>query len=679
MRLTKIRLILVYYLGINLLNNLNFTRKFQVILITLLLPIIYASFIIYQENSHKIELITHKIQGIKTVSTLKPLRIIAAKHRGTSAQWFSGNKEIATTIHSLETDMQQAFKHAEKSISHTDYSSQSLNKLKQLEQKWQLLLFKSIQSQDPGNSFSSHSLWVSQVDQLISSIARQSGLTLDQNVATYELMSITVFALPKLQEALGQLRGIGAGVATKGSFDSNSFVSASTLYKAIQKNTDNIKQEFEVLSSISSSFIPNEYNQVTSSITQFLKTSNEKLLQPDKPTISGANYFSLGTETIKHVTALHKAVNQIYQNTLEKNKAEMIESMIISLAFFGLLFLIGCYLFVCLRITVDYNARITQKMAADLESGILDQDYHSDSKDELGKTIDALKNSIVQLRGTVSQVRNHSGTLSHSSTELLSVSNKVNSLGEDQKNQVAIISTAATELAATAQEVSGHCENAATKMHESQSQAAEGSKHSLSSADVIRTLAENVRNAGHEIEQLAQQAASISTVIDVIKAIAEQTNLLALNAAIEAARAGEQGRGFAVVADEVRTLATRTQASTDEIENTISSLQKVAEKAVQAMSTSSEQANESEAEAIITGEAFANIENSINHVGSLIEQVATAGVQQAAAADEIAKNILAVDDASSELVEKANSMSDIANEVGHDSTELDKQMQQFKV
>ena len=373
------------------------------------------------------------------------------------------------------------------------------------------------------------------------------------------------------------------------------------------------------------------------------------------------------------------AINQIYQNTLETNKKQMINTMILSLGIFVLLFLSGSYLFVCLRITVGQNAKITQKMAADLEAGTLNQEYYSDSQDELGNTISALKKSYSQLRGTVSQVRNYSGTLSHSSHELLSVSKEVNNLGEEQKNKVAIISTAATELAATAQEVSSHCENAAAKMLESKEQASLGAKHSHSSAEVIRTLAINVRNAGDEIEQLAQQAASISTVIDVIKAIAEQTNLLALNAAIEAARAGEQGRGFAVVADEVRTLATRTQESTNEIENTISSLQQVAEKAVQAMSTSCEQANESEAEASKTGEALSDIENSINHVSSLIEQVATAGMQQASAANEIAQNIIAVDDASSELVEKASSMSNIADEVGRDSTELDKQMQQFQV
>jgi methyl-accepting chemotaxis protein len=669
----------VYSLGIRFLNRLSFTRKFQVILLTLMLPIMYASVFIYQENSNKINLIDNKMTGIDAVNVLKPLRVLAAKHRGTSAQWFGGNKDIDSVINTLEVEMTKAIEQAKKGLKNDLYSQSSRRNLDSLQQTWNTLLLKNIQTLPAHDSFKHHSDWVAQVDNLLSHIAIQSELSLDLNLSTYEMMNLTVFGMPKLQENLGQLRGIGAGVATKGSFDTNSFVMASTLHSKIKNDLDLIRLEFEILSNLSSHYVPEELKHAINAVEAFQITTKNKLLDPDTLSITGNEYFSMGTEAIQKVVSLDKALNIVYIATLKKDKDDMVSSMIFSLATFAILFLIACYLFMCLRIAIDINVGIAQRMADDLEGGVLNQEYHSKSQDKLGSTINSLKNAYSQLRNAVSKVRSHSSTLLSSSDVLLGVSQEIYTLGDEQKNRVTIISTAATELAATAQEVSSHCKDAAQKMNESQQQAALGSKHSHLSAEVIRTLASNVRSAGEEIEQLAHQAASISTVIDVIKAIAEQTNLLALNAAIEAARAGEQGRGFAVVADEVRTLATRTQASTDEIEKTIASLQQVAKKAVTAMSTSCEQANESEEEATKTGEVLGNIESSINEVSSLIEQVATAGIQQAGAANEIAQNILAVDDAATDLLNKSQNMSSIANEVEQNSTELDDEMQKFHI
>ena len=669
----------MYSFGIKFLNNLSFTRKFQVILITLLLPMVYASVVIYMGSNQKIELVTKRITGIETISILKPLRILAAKHRGNSAQWFAGNKNVEKNILSLEQKMSQAFEAVESNISSSFYPDNTRQVFKKLKIEWDALKFENNKNEQAGINFTKHNLWVIHTDNLIRDIANQSGLNRDLNVLTHKLMEITVFTLPQFQEQLGQLRGTGAGVATKGNFTSSSFVATNTLFSEVETTIKKVEYEFSTLNDISPSYVPKELKQALESATEFNKITKEQLLDPDKPTISGGDYFASGTNAIKEVTTLYSVINGIYQTELLESKSDIVNELILSLGAFAALFLMSCYLFISLKITVDYNARITQSMAADLEAGRLNQEYHSDSKDELGNTISALKASYSKLRAVVSKVRGHSDTLSHSSSTLSNVSAEVNQLGEEQKNRVAIISTASTELAATAKEVSSHCEEASQKMHVSQQQASLGAKHSQDSAEAIRTLANNVRNSGDEIGELAQQAASISTVIDVIKSIAEQTNLLALNAAIEAARAGEQGRGFAVVADEVRTLATRTQASTNEIENTISSLQQVAEKAVSAMTTSCEQANQSEAEAIKTGEILSSIEASINDVSGLIEQVATAGVQQAGAANEIAQNILAVDDASTDLLTKSQNMSGIANEVGHDSLELDKQMQSFSV
>lgn len=669
----------MFKLGIKFLNKLSFTRKFQVILFTLLLPILYASITIYIDNNNRIELGSNKVTGLETVNTLKPLTLLAAKHRGNLAQWFSGNKALESTILSLEQDMSDGISIAAKQLNKDLYTDNIRQQLNQLKQEWKLLTFNSINTENAIEAFLLHNTWIKKADDLIRNIATQSSLNRDLNIATHKLMEITVFALPQLQELLGQLRGIGASAATKGSFDSKSFILASSALSKIESALTNVEYDFSLLQDISAAYVPRELQQAKIRIKEFHAMTNKKLIMPDSPTISGSDYFSLGTDAIKQTSLLRDAINIIYQNELYKSERMMQQDLILSLGSFFLLFLISCYLFMSFKITVDYNAHITQTMARDLEEGCLNKDYHSDSKDELGNTINALKTSYTKLRGIVSRVRAHSDTLSNSSENLSHVSEEVNALGEDQKNRVTIISTAATELAATAEEVSSHCDHAANKMQESQQQASLGAAHSHSSAEVIRTLASNVRNAGDEIGELAQQAASISTVIDVIKAIAEQTNLLALNAAIEAARAGEQGRGFAVVADEVRTLATRTQESTNEIENTISSLQQVAEKAVLAMTTSCDQASQSELEATKTGDILSSIEASINEVSNLIDQVATAGVQQAEAANDIARNILAVDDASSNLLSKSQSMSSIAKEVGQDSFELNQQMKSFTV
>jgi methyl-accepting chemotaxis protein len=195
------------------------------------------------------------------------------------------------------------------------------------------------------------------------------------------MMNLTVFGMPKLQENLGQLRGIGAGVATKGSFDTNSFVMASTLNSKIKNDLDLIRLEFEILSNLSSHYVPEELRHVINAVEAFQITTKNKLLDPDTPSISGSEYFSMGTDAIQKVVSLDKALNIVYLATLKKDKDDRVSSMIVSLGTFAILFLIACYLFICLRIAIDLNVGIAQRMADDLEDGVLNQEYLSKSQD----------------------------------------------------------------------------------------------------------------------------------------------------------------------------------------------------------------------------------------------------------------------------------------------------------
>lgn len=672
----------LFKLGTALLNALSFSRKFQLILCVFIIPLLYSGIVIYSDKSTNIERNKKQLEGMALVSSLHPLRITAAKHRGNSAQWFAGNQDKLVNIKALEQEMSQAFSKAEQNLKDSEMSDATLTSFKTLQSKWAQYTHDKLEGLGSEASFVGHSAWIAQVNQFIDSVAGQSQLLLDSHIDSYMLMQLIVYDVPSIQEYLGQLRGRGAGVATAGNFSPQSYVAVSTLYDVIAHVWQKVDDHYHSIRSQNpalASQLKATYDEAATAVLNFKTISKSQLIDPDTPTISGGNYFQAGTQAISKVANFYKEGTQQYTTLVNQYKSSENAQLMAVMWIFCVLVALGVYLFIALKQSVDGNVHVTQDMAVALEKGDLVGEFNSASKDELGQTIVSLNTAFQQLRKIVAQVRNNSTTLTSSSSELQNVSKDVNGLGLSQKQKVEIIVTAATELAATAKEVAGHCETAAVETKSAKEKANGGAQRSQASANVIRELTASIRKAADEISELAQQAASISTVIDVIKAIAEQTNLLALNAAIEAARAGEQGRGFAVVADEVRTLANRTQESTNEIESTISNLQSVAEQAVSAMGKACEQADVGEEEAIKTGEALAEIETSVNNVSALIMQVASAGEQQAAAAEDIAKHIQEVDDASSNLVERANNVASVAAKVGTGSLELDDTMKRFNV
>ncbi|MFV2059373.1 MAG: methyl-accepting chemotaxis protein [Gammaproteobacteria bacterium] len=300
------------------------------------------------------------------------------------------------------------------------------------------------------------------------------------------------------------------------------------------------------------------------------------------------------------------------------------------------------------------------------------------SKDEIGQMSSSFNHLLAVFHESITQVAAATGLVA-TAADLMTANTAETRDGVTQQfDEVDQVATAINEMSATVQEVARNAEQAAKSAEEANEHAVTGNNVVQENIKAINRLSSKIQVATDVIQRLSKESENIGSVLDVIKGIAEQTNLLALNAAIEAARAGEQGRGFAVVADEVRTLAGRTQQSTVEIETMITALQQGTKEAVKVMEQSQEMTEASVLQASMAGDSLQTITSSINSIMEMNTMIASAAEEQSAVTEEINKNIVAISQLAQQTTEASNQTSDSSSQLTELAQDLQVLVSKFK-
>ncbi|OXS01862.1 methyl-accepting chemotaxis protein [Shewanella algae] len=299
--------------------------------------------------------------------------------------------------------------------------------------------------------------------------------------------------------------------------------------------------------------------------------------------------------------------------------------------------------------------------------------------DELGQISDNLRDVISHLRGILNNIANAANTVSDSATELSSFTQQTNERMHRQQAETEQTATAMNEMTATVSEVAQSTTAAADSAHSADASAANGDSIVQESIASMVALSAQIQGTAQVITHLANESQNIGRVLDVIKGIAEQTNLLALNAAIEAARAGEQGRGFAVVADEVRTLASRTHSSTQEIESMIATLQTGVQEAVTAMEQGITQVEQANSKANMAGVALKEIVVSVDSIAQLNTHIATAAEEQSSVAEDINRSIMTISDITQQSAQAANELTESVSNLSHLAENMRAEVARFRL
>nr|WP_047283896.1 methyl-accepting chemotaxis protein [Pseudomonas protegens] len=513
-------------------------------------------------------------------------------------------------------------------------------------------------------------------------IASQSGLSRDGQGDIRQLSELITSVTPQVTQILGEGRAMGAYSLGQGFLNSSS----STRFDELLVQIEKLQAEYglklqDALGSSRAAHDALDTLATTSkgSLKQASELFEEQVVMADTLDAPWQAFYDqvsgLMAQTYQLNEGTLKFLDVELQKRLEQNRRHMVLLVVaLALVFLSIVYLYGGF-YASTRTTLRRLGAMMDKVAA----GDMTVSFTAHSRDELGELGSVFNGTVLKIHDLIERVGHTVSEVERQAGQVQSVSAQSNQAVAGQRTQIEQVATAMNQMSATSQEVARSAAAAVSSAHSVNDETISGRGLVESQQGSIARLASEIDQSVLVINQLASDSQSISRVLEVIKSIAEQTNLLALNAAIEAARAGEQGRGFAVVADEVRTLAKRTQQSTEEIEDMIGKLHGGVSAAVKAMGSSHAMANGTVDQSEKVQQALENILGAVGMIVDQNQQIAAAVEQQTAVAHDIDQNIVEINRAGERTAEGAHQTEDASRQLSAQVVQLKQLIGAFRV
>ena len=671
------------YPAVSLMNRLSFGMKFSLISVLFLVPMLVTNFYLVRDSYREFQGTRVELQSLDLLgSSLSLRRDLETLNNLVQINVVLGQSGKADNLEAQISSLEQAVLARLQGLqAMTDDPEQV--KLFDGKRDEMISAFKAQQAE---SSLQSKSAMIGKLlgnAQIFSQIiASQAGLSRDNQSDIRQLSELLTNITPGVTQTLGEGRAIGSYSLGQGFLNSSS----STRFDELLAQIEKLQAEYALKlqdaldsSKAARASLSAPSDSSKTSLKQASELFEAKVVVAETLDTPWQAFYDqvtgLMAQTYQLNDATLKFLDTQLQQRLAQNRTHMVLQAVALSVVFVLIFYLYAGFYASTRTTLKRLGAMMDKVAA----GDMTVNFKASSRDELGELGEVFNGTVRKIHDLIERVGHTVAEVERQAGQVENVSAQSNQAVAGQRTQIEQVATAMNQMSATSLEVARSAAAAVSSAHSVNDETVSGRTLVESQQGSIAALASEIDQSVLVINQLASDSQSISRVLEVIKSIAEQTNLLALNAAIEAARAGEQGRGFAVVADEVRTLAKRTQQSTEEIEQMIAKLHGGVGAAVKAMGVSHQMANGTVGQSEKVQQALENILGAVGMIVDQNQQIAAAVEQQTAVAHDIDQNIVEINRAGERTAQGAHQTEDASRALSAQVVELKQLISAFRV